>query len=58
VDKLKVRLDFNETFAPIVKWPTICIVVVIASKNHWDIKHLDVKTTFLNKNLKEEFNLY
>ncbi len=45
VDKLKVKLvargfhqckglDFDETFAPIVKWPTIHIVVAITSKNH------------------------
>jgi hypothetical protein len=64
VDKLEARLvargfqqykvlDFDETFTPIVKWPTIFIVVVITSKNQWAIKHLDVKTTFFKGDLKK-----
>jgi len=45
VDKLKAilvaigfqqcrRLNFDEIFAPTVKWPTICTIVAITSNNH------------------------
>jgi hypothetical protein len=69
VDKLEARLiargfqpyrglDFDETFTPIVKWPTIFIVVVITSKNQWAIKHLEVKTTFLKGDLEKQVFMY
>jgi hypothetical protein len=47
-------LDFNKTFSPIVKWGTIWPTVTFASKSHWNMFHLDVKTTFLHGDLKEE----
>ncbi|OAE22908.1 hypothetical protein AXG93_2777s1000 [Marchantia polymorpha subsp. ruderalis] len=57
--KLKARLvtrgfqqqasqDYNETFAPVVKWNTLRSVVALAGHQGWSIYHLDVKTAFLN----------
>jgi hypothetical protein len=47
-------MDFQETFAPIIKWLTICVIVVMATRNNWTIRHLDVRTTFLKCILHEE----
>jgi hypothetical protein len=44
----------EKTFAPIVKWVTTHVVVVLAIRHNWNIKHLDVKTTFLNNDLVKE----
>lgn len=32
-----------------VKWTKFRILVAMASKEGWKIKHLDIKTTFLNE---------
>jgi hypothetical protein len=45
-------IDFEETFAPIVKWVTIRAIVALATQRRWIIHHLDVKTTFFNGELK------
>jgi hypothetical protein len=45
-------IDYNEVFAQVAKWNTIHIMLSMAISNNWDILHLDVKTTFLNDNLK------
>ncbi len=69
VDKLKIPLvarglqqcrglEFDETFAPTNKWPTIHTMVVISTKNQWTIKHLDVKTIFLNGVIEEKVFMY
>jgi hypothetical protein len=50
----KEGLDFQETFAPIIKWSTIRSVIVLINHFGWKISHMDVKTTFLNNDKKEE----
>jgi hypothetical protein len=47
-------LDFKKTFVPMMKWLIIHIIVTIASHYGWLIKHLDVKTLFLNDDLKKK----
>lgn len=47
-------LDYNETFAPVAKMPTIKIVIALASSMHWPIHQMDVKSAFLNGELHEE----
>lgn len=46
-------LDYDETFAPIVCWSTIRLIVAIAAALHWEISHMDVVIAFLNGMLKE-----
>lgn len=43
--------------APMVKWPTIRIIVVVATKKGWSIKHLEIKTAFLNGDLEEHVHM-
>jgi hypothetical protein len=35
-------------FALVVKWGTIQTMVAIVAQRHWEAKHLNVKTKFLN----------
>ncbi len=53
----RVGLDYNKTFALVVKWETLCLIVKIASHKHWPILHLDVQTTFLNDFLSKEVHM-
>ena len=68
VDKFKERLvakgyyqqegiDFEETYAPVAKLNTIRLLVSLATKYNWKIHQLDIKSAFLNGDLKEEVYL-
>jgi hypothetical protein len=37
-----------------VKWNSISSIVALVAHSKWDILHLDVRTTFLNGDLKEK----
>jgi hypothetical protein len=50
-------LDYDETFAPIVKFTSIHILLTITTHNDLEIHQIDIKTTFLNGELKEEIYL-
>ena len=65
ISKFKARLvakgyvqrrgvDYNEVFAPVARIETIRLVIAIAASNGWEIYHLDVKTAFLQGELKED----
>ena len=47
------RLDYFDTFSPVVKAPTIRIVLTIALLYDWSLRQLDVQNDFLNGNLNE-----
>ena len=47
-------VDFNEIFAPVVKWSTILIIFVLASQNNWPLHQLDIITAFLNGTIHED----
>eukprot|EP00253_Pinus_taeda_P032251 PITA_32251 len=68
IEKLKARLvakgysrqegiDFDDTFAPVAKLNTIRMLIALATKFHWELHQLDVKSAFLNGDLKEEIYL-
>ena len=48
------RIDFNETYAPVAHMETIRIVLALATKLELNVFQLDVKSSFLNGELKEE----
>jgi hypothetical protein len=37
-----------------MKWATIKMVISLVAQHGWKIKHLDIKTTSLNGDLKED----
>nr|GEW88940.1 hypothetical protein [Tanacetum cinerariifolium] len=47
-------IDFEESFAPVARIEAICIFIVNASSKNMTIYQMDVKTTFLNGELKEK----
>ncbi|KAH9288209.1 hypothetical protein KI387_032326, partial [Taxus chinensis] len=65
IDKHKARLvakgyaqkegiDYEETFAPTAKMKTIKVVCTLAAQKGWRLQQMDVKSAFLNGDLKEE----
>ena len=47
-------VDYDEVFAPVARIETIRLIIALAAHEGWEIHHLDVKTTFLHGELKEE----
>ncbi|CAM6115753.1 unnamed protein product [Calypogeia fissa] len=51
-------VDYDETFAPVIKWSTVRLVIALAAAYGWPICHMDVVTAFLNGLLQEEIYMY
>jgi hypothetical protein len=51
-------LDYEETFAPVVKWGTLRGLAALTAHKRYPIYHLDVRTAFLHGHLKEEVYIY
>jgi hypothetical protein len=49
----KARFDFNEVFAPVARLDSVRLLLALEAHKGWMIHHLDVKSTFLNGELKE-----
>ncbi|GKE77932.1 retrovirus-related pol polyprotein from transposon TNT 1-94, partial [Tanacetum coccineum] len=52
--KQEQGIDFEESFAPVTRIESICIFVANAAHKNMTIYQMDVKTDFLNGELKEE----
>jgi len=50
----KKKVDFQKSFALVVKWGTIHCIVAFVAHQGWKTFHLDVTTTFLNGLLADE----
>ena len=49
----KQRVDFEEVFAPVARLESVRLLLAIAAHHSWEVHHMDVKSTFLNGELKE-----
>ena len=47
-------LDYNETFTPVERMDSIRQVLAVASSKRWEAHHMDVKSSFLHGDVKEE----
>ncbi|WVZ63449.1 hypothetical protein U9M48_013080 [Paspalum notatum var. saurae] len=47
-------IDYDEVFAPVAHMEAIRLLVSLAAHEGWEVHHMDVKSAFLNGELKEE----
>jgi len=47
-------LDYDQTFAPVIKLSTFCAILTIAVQQNLTIHQMDIKAAYLNGKLKEE----
>eukprot|EP00253_Pinus_taeda_P034357 PITA_34357 len=47
-------IDYDDTFAPITRYSSIRSMLALSAKMGWKIHHMDVKSAFLNGQIKEE----
>ena len=47
-------IEYNKTFAPVAKMDSIRLVLAIAASKQWEVHHMDVKSSFLHGDLKED----
>ena len=46
-------IDYEEVYAPVVRFETIRLLIALAALKGWQIHHLDVKSAFLNGEINE-----
>ena len=49
----KQGVDFEEVFAPVARLESVRLLLAIAAYHSWEVHHMDVKSAFLNGELKE-----
>jgi hypothetical protein len=47
-------IDYNKTFAPVVRWSTLRALIALRIALGWELHHMDVITTILNGKLKKQ----
>jgi len=47
-------INYKETFTPVACLESVRVILHLGAKHDWEIDQLDVKTTFIHGNLKEE----
>jgi hypothetical protein len=47
-------IDFDDTFAPVARMESIRLLFALAAQEDWHVHHMNVKSAFLNDDLKEE----
>ena len=50
----RYEIDYDEVFAHVAHLESIHILIALAAQECWSLHHLDVKSAFLNSEIKEE----
>jgi hypothetical protein len=51
-------IDFDDTFAPVARMESMRLLIALAAQEGWRVHHMDVKSVFLNGDLKEEVYMH
>jgi hypothetical protein len=51
-------IDFDDTFAPVAQMESVRLLFALAAQEGWRVHHMDVKSAFLNGDLKEEVYMH
>ena len=46
--------DYDETFSPVVRMESLCMLIALSIQLGFKLHHVDVTTAFLNRDLKQE----
>ena len=47
-------IDYDDAFTPVACMGLVCVLLALAAQEGWQVHHMDVKSAFLNSDLKEE----
>ena len=47
-------IDYDETFTPVAKFASTCIVLALAAIHNWEVHQIDVKNAYLNAELTKK----
>ena len=48
------EIDYDKVFAPVARMESVRMLLAVAAQRRWLVHHMDVKSAFLNGELKEE----
>jgi hypothetical protein len=48
-------VDFDDAVAPVARMESVRLLLALAAQEGWRVHHMDVKSTFLNGDLKEVY---
>jgi hypothetical protein len=51
-------IDFDDTFAPVARMESVRLLFALTAQEGWRVHHMDVKSAFLNGDLKEEVYMH
>jgi hypothetical protein len=51
----KYGADYNETFLPVISHSVLRLLFALAAEMNMSVHHMDVKTAFLNRDLKNVY---
>ena len=47
-------IDYDDAFTPVARMESVHVLLALTAQEGWQVHHMDVKSTFLNGDLKEE----
>jgi hypothetical protein len=47
-------IDFDDAFTPVARMESVRLLLALAAQEGWRVHHMDIKSSFLNGDLKEE----
>ena len=47
-------IDYDDAFTPKARMESVHVLLTLAAQEGWQVHHMDVKSSFLNGDLKEE----